>query len=293
MTLNSAPLGSTALDPFLKGMQELGYVEGKTFVIERRFADGKPELLPGMAAELVRLKVDVIVAVASPAIAASQKATTTIPIVMATTGDPIASGFVRDLARPGGNITGLSNMGGELGAKLVDLLLTVAPTLSRVGVLVSPTSTTYRAILASVQGAAQKAGVTTLIAEASSPEEIESAFSKFNRGGAGAVVVAATPFFTAQRRQLAELALRYRLPSIFGNRALVEVGGLISYGQHFADSYRRAATYVDKILKGAKPGDIPVEQPTQFELVVNLKTAKSLGVTIPQSILLRADEVIQ
>jgi ABC-type uncharacterized transport system substrate-binding protein len=293
LTLNSASLSSTATDAFLKGMRELGYVEGKNLAVEWRFADGKAERLPGMAAELVHFKVDVIVAVASPAIGASQKATATIPIVMASTGDPVASGFVRNLARPGGNITGFSNMGGELGAKLLDLLLVVVPKLSRVGLLVSPTSTTYRAILENVQDAAQKAAVTTLVVEASSPQEIENAFSILVRESVGAVIVGAAPFFTLQKRQIAELALKYRMPSIFGNRAIVEAGGLISYGQHFADNYYRAATYVDKILKGAKPGDLPVEQPVSFELVVNLKTAKAIGVEIPQSILLRADEVIQ
>jgi putative tryptophan/tyrosine transport system substrate-binding protein len=293
LTLNSASLSSPVADAFLKGMRELGYVEGKNLLVEWRFADGKVERLPGMAAELVQLKVDVIVAVASPAIDASQKATATIPIVMASTGDPVASGFVRNLARPGGNITGLSNMGGELGAKHLDLLLAVLPKLSRVGLLVSPTSTTYRAILETVQGAAKKAAVTTLVVEASSPQEIENAFPMLVRESAGAVIVGAAPFFTLQKRQIAELALKYRMPSIFGNRAIVEAGGLISYGQHFADSYYRAATYVDKILKGVKPGDLPVEQPRQFELVVNLKTAKALGLTIPQTILLRADEVIE
>ncbi len=293
LTLSSASLSSFTTGPFLKGMRELGYVESKNLIVEWRFADGKAERLPGMAAELVQLKVDVIVAVASPAIGASQKATTTIPIVMAGTGDPVASGFVTSLARPGGNITGLSNMGGELGAKLLDLLLAVVPKFSRVGVLVSPTSTPYRAILQSVQGAAQKAGVTTLVIEASSPQEIENAFSIMVREGVGAVVVGPAPFFTLQKRQLAELALKHRMPSIFGNRVIVDAGGLISYGQHFADGYYRPATYVDKILKGMNPGDMPVEQPTQFELVVNLKTAKAIGVTIPQSILLRADEVIE
>ena len=249
--------------------------------------------MPGLAADLVQLKVDVIVAVASAAIGAAQKATTTIPIVMATTGDPVGSGFVKSLARPGGNITGLSNMGGDTGAKLLDLLLSVVPTLSRVGVLVTPTSTTYRAISESIQGAAQKAGVKTVVAEVSTPQEIENAFSMMARENAGAVIVGAAPFFTLQKQQIAELALKYRLPSMFGNRATVEAGGLMGYGGASTDNYLRSATYVDKILKGAKPGDLPVEQPTQFELVVNLKTAKAIGITIPQSILLRADEVIE
>jgi putative ABC transport system substrate-binding protein len=293
LSLSSASLTSRNSDAFLKGMRELGYVEGKNLVIEWRFADGNFERLPGLAADLVQLKVDVIVAVASAAIGAAQKATTAIPIVMATTGDPVGSGFVKSLARPGGNITGLSNMGGDTGAKLLDLLLSVVPTLSRVGVLVTPTSTTYRAISESIQGAAQKAGVKTVVAEVSTPQEIENAFSMMARENAGAVIVGAAPFFTLQKQQIAELALKYRLPSMFGNRATVEAGGLMGYGGASTDNYLRSATYVDKILKGAKPGDLPVEQPTQFELVVNLKTAKAIGITIPQSILLRADEVIE
>ena len=293
LSLSSASLTSPTSDAFLKGMRDLGYVEGKNLVVEWRFADGSFERLPDLAADLVRLKVDVIVAAASAAIGAAQKATTTIPIVMATTGDPVGSGFVKSLARPGGNITGLSNMGGETGGKLVELLLSVAPQLSRVGVLVTPTSTTYRAISESVQGAAQSAGVKTLVVEASTPQEIENAFAMMARGNAGAVIVGAAPFFSLRRRQIAELAIRYRMPSIFGSRAYVEAGGLMSYGQKPAENFLRAASYVDKIFKGAKPSDLPVEQPVALELLINLKTAKALGLTIPQTILLRADELIR
>ena len=289
---SSASLGSENSDAFLKGMRELGYIEGKNLVVEWRFADGSFERLPGLAVDLVRLKVDVIVAVASAAIGAAQKATTTIPIVMATTGDPVGSGFVKSLARPGGNITGLSNMGGETGGKLLELLLSVVPKLSRVAVLVTPTSTTFRAILESVQGAGQKAGVKVLVTEASTPQEIENAFAMMARENAGAVIVGAAPFFGVQRQQIADLALKYRLPSMYGNRAYVEAGGLMGYGGVRTENYLRSAIYVDKILKGAKPGDLPVEQPTLFELAVNLKTAKYLGLTIPPTILLRA-EVIQ
>jgi putative ABC transport system substrate-binding protein len=293
LSSDSISLSSPNTHLFLKGMRELGYVEGKNLVIEWRFADGKFERLPGLAAELVQLRVDVIVAVASAAIGAAQKATATIPIVMATTGDPVGSGFVKSLARPGGNITGLSNMGGDTGAKLLDLLLSVAPRVYRVAVLVNPTSPTYRAISASVQAGAQKTGVKTLMAEASTPQEIENAFSMMVRENADAVIVGSAPFFDLQRQQIGELAIKHRLPSMFGIRSSVEVGGLMSYGQQRTDNYLRAATYVDKILKGAKPGDLPVEQPTKFELVINLKTAKALGITIPQSVLGRADEVIQ
>lgn len=292
LSLGTASLNSENSDAFLKGMRDLGYVEGKNLVVEWRFADGNFERLPGLAADLVRLKVDVIVAVASGAIGAAQKATTTIPIVMATTGDPVGSGFVKSLARPGGNITGLSNMGGETGGKLLELLVSVVPKLSRVAVLVTPTSTTYRAISESVQDAGQKAGVKVLVAEASTPQEIENAFAMIARENAGALIVGASPFFAVQRQQIVDLALKSRLPAIYGNRSYVEAGGLIGYGGVRTENYLRAATYVDRILKGAKPGDLPVEQPTLFELVVNLKTAKALGLTIPPTILLRA-EVIQ
>jgi putative ABC transport system substrate-binding protein len=212
---------------------------------------------------------------------------------MATTGDPVGSGFVKSLARPGGNITGLSSMGGDIGPKLFDLLHSVVPKLSRVAVLVTPTSTTYRAISESVQAAAQKPGVKTLVAKASSPEEVENAFAMFARENADAVIVGASTFFSLQRRQVAELALMYRMPSMFGNRVNVDAGGLMSYGYRITDNFQRAATYVDKILKGTKPAGLPVQQPVALELVVNLKTAKALGLTIPQTILLRADEVIE
>ena len=286
------PAVAQGIEAFLKGMRGLGFVEGKNLVVESRFADGKPERLPGMAAELVQLKVDVVVAAGSPAIGAAQRATTTIPIVMATTGDPVGSGFVKSLARPGGNITGLSNLAGDLGPKLLDLLHTVVPKLSRVVVLVSPASSTSRRLTESILASAKKAGVRALTAQASTPPEIERAFSMMARENADAVIVG-TGFSTLQRQQMAELAIKYRLPSIYGNRSSVEAGGLMSYGPDNIDHYRRAATYVDKILKGAKPGDLPVEQPVKIEFVINLKTAKAIGLTIPQTILLRADEVIQ
>jgi putative tryptophan/tyrosine transport system substrate-binding protein len=289
----SASSSSQNTDAFLKGMRELGYVEGKNLVIQWRFADGKLERLPGLAADLVQLKMDVIVAAASPSIGAAQQATTKIPIVMATTGDPVGSGFVKSLARPGGNITGLSSMSGDLGPKLFDLLHSTVPELHRVAVLVTPTSTTYREILEGVQDAAQRAGVRTLVFEASSPEEVENAFSTMSRENVDAVIVGSSSFLSQQRRQIAELALKYRMPSMFGNPAIVEAGGLMSYGYEVTDNYQRAATYVDRLFKGAKAGDMPVEQPTKLELVVNLKTAKAIGLTIPQAIMLRADVVIQ
>jgi putative tryptophan/tyrosine transport system substrate-binding protein len=287
----SASLSSSNTNAFLKRMRELGYVEGKNLVVEWRFADGKLERLPGLAAELVQLKVDVIVTGGSPAISAAQKATSTIPIVMTPAGDPVGSGFVKSLARPGGNITGLSVMSGDTSAKLLELLRSVVPKLSRVAMLTP--STTYGPLSKGVQAAAQKAGVKTLVAEASTPQEIENAFSMMVRQKADAVIVGSPTTFAQQHRQIAELALKYRMPSMFQDRVYVEAGGFMSYGQKFTDFYERSATYVDKILKGAKPGDLPVEQPVSFELVVNLKTAKALGLTIPPSFLLRADDVIQ
>ena len=293
--LSVAPASLTPqnAEAFRKGMRELGYVEGSNLVIEWRYADGKFERLPDLAAELVRLKVDVIVAVASGAIGAAQKATSTIPIVMTTTGDPVGSGFVKSLAKPGGNITGLSNMGGDTGAKQVDLMAAVVPNLSRLGLLVSPTSPTYRAILNQVGDGARSAGLTTVVAEASTPQEIDEAFALMTRERVDAMVVGASPFFGVHRKQIVALAIRHRIPAIFGNRTYADAGGLISYGQNISDGYLRAASYVDKILRGAKPGDMPIEQPLVLELVVNLKTARAIGLTIPKEILLRADAIIE
>jgi putative ABC transport system substrate-binding protein len=218
----SASLSSSNTNAFLKGMRELGYVEGKNLVIEWRFADGKLERLPGLAAELVQLKVDIIVTAGSPAISAAHKVTTTIPIVMATVGDPVGSGFVKSLARPGGNITGLSNMAGDIAAKFIDLLRSVVPKLSRVAMLTP--STSYGELSKSVQAAAQKAGVKTLVAEASTPQEIENAFSMMVREKADAVFVGSPTVFAQQHRQIAELALKYRMPSLFQDRVTVEAG---------------------------------------------------------------------
>jgi len=279
---------------FLQGMSELGYVEGKNVVVEWRFADGAYERLPYLAADLVRLNVDVIVAPSSSAIRAAQQATKTTPIVFISTGDPVGSGFVASLAQPGGNITGLSNTNLDVSAKLLELLVTMVPKLSRVAVLGNPGSSTHSAILKNVRAAAlTRAGVRVLSVEARTREEIERSFGRMTQERADSVIVAADAFLNQQAQYIAPLALKRRLPSISQPRVYVEAGGLMSYGQNTADSYRHAATYVDKILKGAKPADLPVEQPTKFELVVNLKTAKALGLTIPESIRIRADEVIR
>ncbi len=277
---------------FPRGMRELGYVEGKNLVIEWRFADGEYERLPGLAAELVRLKVDVIVAV-GPSVNDAQKATTTIPIVIVTNIDPVAAGLVRSLARPGGNITGTSNLSGDISPKHLEILLTIAPRLSRVAVLTNPANPAHAAMIKNVQAAAQKANVKVLPVEARTPQEIENAFSRMAKENIGAIIVGIDSLFIEQRRQIAELAVKNRISSIAPYREYVEDGGLISYGQNLAEQFRSCAVFVDKILKGAKPGDLPVEQSMTFDLVINRKTARALGITIPQSLLFRADRVIE
>ncbi len=277
-----------------EGLRELGYVEGRNIVFERRFANGKQERLPALAAELARLKVDVIVTGANPVIAAVKQATATIPVVFAVSRDPEGAGFVRSLARPGGNITGLANdPTPEIIGKNLELLKEAVPGLSRVAFLwnpVPPGAETYRKV---VESAARKLGVTFQSVEVRGRNEFEGAFAAMVRGRADGVLVAADPVLFSARSQVVLLAARNRLPAVYGQREYAEVGGLMSYGPNIAHQFRRAATFVDKILKGAKPGDLPVEQATKFELVINLKTAKALGLTIPQSFLIRADHVIQ
>lgn len=286
-------LESGRMGAFIQGMSKLGYVEGKNLVIEWRFADGKVERLNDMAAELLGLKPDVIVAAPSPAIRAVQKATGTIPIVMATTGDPVGNGFVASLARPGGNITGLSNGSGDVSAKYLELLTSVTPKLSRVAILVSPISSTRGAIVKNVRTAAQQVGVTVIQVDVRNREELVSSFTNIAREHANGVIAAPDAFMFQQGPHIAELAAKFRLPTIYGHRRSVEAGGLMSYGTDQNMLFGKAATYVDKILKGAKPADLPVEQPNQFELVVNLKTAKALGIKFPPSILALADTVIE
>jgi putative ABC transport system substrate-binding protein len=284
-------------EAFRQGLRDLGYVEGRNVVIEYRDAEGKLERLPALAAELVALKVDVIVAAAGtlPALAAKQ-ATKTLPIVFIGVGDPVTSGLVTSLARPGGNVTGLSSLSPELVGKWLELLKQAAPGVSRVAFLWQPGAVgeqTGKDILKEAEVAARALGVQLQVVEARGPADIDRAFSDVTRARAGALTVLSTPMFSSKRRRLVDLAAKNRLPALFSFREYVDAGGLMSYGPNLADLFRRAATYVDKILKGAKPGDLPVEQPTKFELVINLKTAKALGLTIPQSVLGRADEVIQ
>jgi len=286
-------LDSDEYSGFPQGMRELGYVEGKNLMIDWRYAEGKYERLTELVAELVRLKVDVIVAAGSPVISAAQKAGASVPIVAVNAQDPVGSGFIKSLARPGGNITGLSSLASDIGPKHLEMLLGMVPKLTRVAVLVNFDNPSHSVTLKNIQAAAEKANAKAFPVDARTAPEIEKAFSTMAREKAGAVIVARDALFLQQARQIAELAAKNRLPTISGIREYMEAGGLIIYGPNSTDSFRRAATYVDKILKGAKPGDLPVEQPTKFELVVNMKTAKALGITIPQSILISADKVIE
>jgi ABC-type uncharacterized transport system substrate-binding protein len=284
---------SFLVEAFRRGLHELGYVEGQNIAIEYRFSEGKYERLPGLAAELVRLKVDVIVASSPPATEAAKQATSTIPIVFTVSGDPVADGFVASLARPGGNLTGLATISPELVGKQLEMLKTVAPKVSRVAVLQNPSNQGHRPTLRRAEDAARTLEVQLQILAARNPSEIEAAFAAMSSQRAGGVLVLRDAMFRAHRAQIVALAAKSRLPAVYGLREEAEAGGLMAYGASVPLLFRRAATYVDKILKGAKPADLPVEQPTKFELVINLKTAKALGLTIPQSILTRADEVIQ
>jgi putative ABC transport system substrate-binding protein len=294
-------LGSTSVsartEAFRQGLRELGYVEGKSIVIEWRRHEGKIDRLPALAAELVRLKVDIIITAGAPAARAAKEATSTIPIVMTQVGDPVGSGFVASLARPGGNITGLSGLAPELSGKRLELLKEVVPKLSRVAVFGTSTSPDNAQSLKEVELAARELKVQLQyldIRDARDPKDIETAFRAASKGRAEAVLMmVAGAVATAHRTQILDLAVKSRLPVIYRGRAIVEAGGLMAYGVNITDLDRRAATYVDKILKGAKPADLPVEQPTKFELVINLKAAKQIGLTIPPNVLVRADRVIR
>jgi putative ABC transport system substrate-binding protein len=289
----SEPFRRRRFEALRQGLHELGYVEGQNIGIESRWAEGKYDRYPALAADLVRLKVHVIVAVGGPATQAVQQATRTIPIVMSVVIDPVGSGLVPSLAHPGGNVTGLSMMAPDLVGKQLELLKEVVPKVSRVALLRNPTNPGSASQLREAEAAARALGVQLQTLEARGPQEIDSAFAAMTREQAGALVVLTDSIFTNQARQIAELAAKRRLPAMYGLREHGEAGGLMVYGPHPLDLERRAATFVDKILKGAKPADLPIEQPSKFELVINLKTAKALGLTIPQSLLLRADDVIQ
>jgi putative ABC transport system substrate-binding protein len=287
---------ATAFDAvagFPQGMRELGYVEGKDFIIEYRFAEGRYERFPELAAELVGLNVDVIVLGTPAAVRAAQQATKTIPIVMGYSTDPVGNGFVASLAHPGGNTTGLASSTDDSSPKQLELLAIAVPKLSRAAVLINRGSPTSSAVLKNAEAAAQKAGLVLLPVEARNEQEIENAFAALAREHVQAVMVASDAFFFLQRQRLAELALTNRLPSMFGQREYAEAGGLLSYGESLQEFFRRAASFVDRIFKGAKPGDLPIEQPTKFHLVINRKTADALGLTIPPLLYIFADEVIE
>jgi putative ABC transport system substrate-binding protein len=280
------------IEAFRQGLRDLGYVEGKNVVLEYRWAEGRYGRLPGLAAELVRLKPDLLLTHGTPGTRAAKQATTTIPIVMATSGDAVATGLVASLAHPGGNLTGTSFFNPELAAKRLELLKEVVPGLTRMAVLLNPGNPVNEVSLQVMERTARALGLELQVINLRGPEEFDAAFSIIVKGRAGALSVYDDAMLIAQARRVADFAARNRLPAI-GFREFTEAGGLMSYGVNFPDLWRRAATYVDKILKGAKPGDLPVEQPMRFELVLNLKTAKALGVTFPPSILVRADHVIQ
>ncbi len=288
-----ASIDADFLGGFPQGMRELGYVEGRNLLIEWRFAGGDPARLPGLAAELVQLKVDLILAVGAQAIGAAQKATSTIPIVMGIAGDPVSDGFVKTLGRPGGNITGTSLMMIEIMPKRLEILLGMAPKPTRVAALFNPANSTSVASLASLTAAAQGLRIGIVPAEARTVQEIEPAFAAMKRDKAAALIVIPDTLLNAQVRLVAEIAGRHRLPAVAGLREFVEAGGLASYGPSYFEIMRRSATYIDKIFKGAKPADLPVEQPTRFELFINGKTAQALGLKIPQALLISAEKVIE
>ncbi len=281
------------IENFRKGLRELGWVEGQNIVLEYRWGEGHYDRLNELAEELVRLKVDVILAPSSVYVEAARSATSTIPIVFAVHADPIGSGHVSSLARPGGNITGVSLLMSETNAKLLELLKEAVPGLSRVAVLWNPATPSHEPGLRAVEERARALKVRVYPVAVRSETEFESAFAAIVRERSEGVLVLSTPLFIAGAKPLAELAMKHKLPTMFGPRVHAEAGGLLSYGADRADLFGRAATYVDKILRGTKPTDLPVEQPTKFEFVINLKTAKALGLTMPQSTLLRANELIR
>jgi len=293
LTASSLSAQSARIEAFRQGLRDLGYVEGKNIVIEHRFADGKPDRLPALVAELVRLKVDIIVSAGSTPTRAARAATSTIPIVMTNDADPIATGFVASLARPGGNITGLSTLSPELSGKRLEILREVVPKLSRVAVLGTSTNPTYAQVIREVELVAKAFGLKLQNLDVLDAKDIETAFRAAIKGRADGVLVLTSAVLAPERAQITELAAKNRLPGIYSNSQFAEAGGLMFYGVNVLDLDRRAATYVDKILKGRTPADLPVEQPMKFEFIVNLQAAKKIGLTIPPNVLVRADKVIR
>jgi putative tryptophan/tyrosine transport system substrate-binding protein len=290
--LHPGAASSPLVEAFRHGLHDLGYVEGETVHIEYRFAAGQFERLPALAAELAQLPVDVLVT-DGPGALAARHATATIPIVFAVFAAPVEEGLVASLARPGGNVTGLSTRSGELATKRLELLMTVVPSLRRLGILWNPGRPAYALQIQELQTVSARVGIPVDVLEVRSPQEFDHAFQALGDTGGGAVIVLDDALFFTERTRIATLAAQRQLPAIYGNRGFVDAGGLLSYGPNFPALFRQAATFVDKILKGAKPADLPVEQPTQFELVINLQTAQTLGLTIPPLLLFQADEVIK
>jgi ABC-type uncharacterized transport system substrate-binding protein len=284
---------SIRMNAFREGLYDLGHVEGKNISIEYRYAGGKLERLPALAAELVRLKIDVIVSSSAPGAFAAKNATGTIPVVFVTAGDPVEMGLVTSLARPGGNVTGLTTSAPELIGKRLEVLKEVLPKISRVAVLWNPSNPSFSEMLKEMQAASKAHALQLQSLEVRSLEDFEGAFESLTRSDSHAIIVMTDPFLNTHHRLILNLAEKRRLPAIYGSPEVVDAGGLMSYAPSFTDQYRRAAIYVDKILRGTKPADLPVERPMKFELVINLNTAKQIGLTIPESVLYRVDRVIK
>ncbi len=294
LEFGTAAPGAPLLEAFRQGLRDLGWVEGQNIAIEIRYAEGKRDQLPELAAELVRRKVDLIFASTTPAALAAKHATTTIPIVIGFVADPVGSGVVASLARPGGNITGWTHVAGlEIGGKRLELIKATVPGVTRIGALWNPANPIHAPIVKNLEAAAQALKVQLHPVPVQDPNELESAFGMLARKRAEALTVISDGMFLAQRDRIIALAAQSRLPAMYGDTDLVEAGGLMAYSVNLPEMFRRGASYVDRILKGARPADLPVEQPTRFYFVINLRTAKALGLTIPQSLLLRADQVIQ
>jgi putative ABC transport system substrate-binding protein len=293
LTAGSVDIETSRLAAFRQGLRELGYSEGQNIVVEPRYAEGRYERIPELIAELVRLKVDVLVATTIPVVAAAKKATSSIPIVMVGVGDPVRTGVVASLGRPGGNITGNTLLSADTSAKRVQLLREALPNVSRVAIIWNPANASAVPTFQEARSAARALGVALQSVEVSQPTQLDGAFTALTKTRPDALIVTADPLIQVHVGRVVDFAARHRLPAMYTLREHVIAGGLMSYGASLHDLFRRSATHVDKLLKGAKPADLPVEQPTKFELVINLKTAKTLGLTIPPPVMLRADEIIE
>ena len=293
LSYGSVEIEQSSLAAFRQKLRELGYSEGQNIVIEQRYAIGRSEKFPELLAELVALKVDLLVVAGDPAVHAAKKATNTIPIVMVASPDPVGTGLIASLAHPGGNVTGLSDFHAGVITKRLELLKDVAPSASRVAVFLNPVNPSNPLQLKDIQAVAPSFRVTLLPLEIKGPDDMDHTFTTIEKERPGALLVIGDRLFATHQKRIFEFVIKSRLPAIYSQSVYVDGGGLMSYGTSFADQYRRAATYVDKILKGAKPADLPVEQPTKFEFAINLKTAKQIGLSIPRSVLARADRIIR